>query len=75
MRQRIADRSLADEPVIAEDIMDHFRERNADAKIVRMMRDYEINEEDARSILAEHHSAKESKTTVNDILAKARKPT
>jgi len=73
-RERAAHRSLTDRPVIDTDIMERFQEGKDDVKAQRMAREYGISEEDARTILNDQKPKPEPKTSVADILTKARKP-
>jgi hypothetical protein len=69
MREDAMMRSLADKPMIHEEMLSNFQTRNVESKITRMAREFEITEDEARSIL----QGPESKTSVEDILSKARK--
>lgn len=72
IKQRAADRSLADQPVIDEDIMERFQARVAETKVQRMAREYDITEDEARSILKEQMPSTERTLDVNAFLRKAR---
>jgi hypothetical protein len=72
LRQRAIERSQADKPNIPEDMLDTFHSRNADTKIRRMARDYDISELEARSILEEHDLKPERGLDIDAFMRKSR---
>jgi len=58
--------------VIDEDIMERFQARVAETKVQRMAREYDITEDEARSILKEQMPSTERTLDVNAFLRKAR---